>query len=134
MRRHMRAQKPDSRWGGVRLLLCCSMLVAGACSDPCRNEIVTESTAPDGKHVAYLVKRDCGATANASLHLSAGKSGGKAPKTGNALIADQGLKWNVPLEARIEWAAPDLLRVDLDARFRFFKKEAKSDGVSIEEK
>jgi hypothetical protein len=132
MRRHMRDQKPDSCRSSVHLLLCCSILGAGACSDLCRNEIVTESTAPDGKHAAYLVERDCGATTSASLHLSVGKSGGKVPETGNIFIADQGRKWNVPLEARIEWVAPDLLRVDLDPRLRLFKKEANTDGVKIE--
>jgi len=62
----------------------------------CGNEIVQKLTAPDGRHVAFLFQRDCGATTGFSSQVSLfHKDAANLPNDpGNIFIAD--LRGNGP--------------------------------------
>lgn len=72
----------------------------------CGNEIIGQSNSKDEKKVAYIFKRDCGATTGYSYHLSI-LNGNKQlkNKSGNTFISDE--------EFTIKWQGNQSLKVVL---------------------
>lgn len=110
-----------------------AVLLAGGCSNACRNEVVSIATAPGGKHQVAMFSRDCGAATGYSTQVSVLDPGDAPTGAGNALVADGGTvatAWGGPW-VEIAWLAPDHLLIRYDSRARIFQKSERVDGVAI---
>jgi hypothetical protein len=115
------------------LVLVVAMLLAGGCSNTCRNEVVSIATAPGGKHQVAMFSRDCGATTGYSTQVSVLDTGDAPTGAGNALVADGGTvatAWGGPW-VEVAWLGPDRLLIRYDSRARIFQKPGSVDGVAI---
>jgi hypothetical protein len=99
--------------------------LVGGCDDPCANERVAERPAPDGRHVAVLFRRDCGATTGVSTQLSVLLTGEGSQGVGNAFRAEGAL------DVVAAWPAPDRLVVRYPADARVFLRAERVAGVGI---
>lgn len=110
-----------------------AMLLAGGCSNACRNEVVSIATAPGGKHQVAMFSRDCGATTGYSTQVSVLDTGDAPTGAGNALVADGGTvatAWGGPW-VEVAWLGPQRLLIRYDSRARIFQKPERVDGVAI---
>jgi hypothetical protein len=100
----------------------------------CRNTILREQPAPDGKHTAVLFERYCGATTEPSHQVSI-LAPGEVPKGGgNAFVSDDN-HGAAPRRdgsyVALRWLSPTDLLIAYEARARTFKKADTVDGVAI---
>src|SRR6516162_6733112 len=73
----------------MRIVLVLGILVGAAgCDDPCGNTILESLESPDGKRVAVLFTRDCGATTSMSTQLSILDAEERLKGSGTTFIAD----------------------------------------------
>lgn len=93
--------------------------------DACANDIVQTLPSPDEKRMAYVFKRDCGATTDYSYQLSILKADEEFQnKAGNAFISEKSLtvQWTDARQLEVQYA--------LEAQSSKMKREV--DGVQIE--
>lgn len=111
-------------------------MIYSGCSDACQNTIASRSLSPDGKHVAVLFQRDCGATTGFSMQISVLDASGNPSGSGNAFIADddhgaaRAGSWDGPW-AETKWLSSDRLLVRYAAKSRLFKQNDRVSDVSI---
>jgi len=107
-------------------------------SDGCANEVLSRATSPDGKRVAVVFERDCGATTDFSTQVSIlplNKTFGKS-EPGNTFICDSD-HGQAPVgpgggpELNVQWVGEHDLKITCHRRARVFRKEEWFDGVSI---
>ncbi|MFK5707527.1 DUF5412 family protein [Lysinibacillus boronitolerans] len=92
--------------------------------DMCGNEIIQEVPSPNGKKVAYLFNRDCGATTSVSFQLSIMNKDDKLPnKSGNTFVSDG--------EFTIEWINEKNLRINYKESSRIYEKDTRVNGIKI---
>lgn len=111
-------------------------IALGGCSGACENILVKRVESPDGKHVAVLFQRDCGATTGLSTQVSILASDEYTSGKGNAFIADDnhgaatvgawGGSW-----ADIRWIAPKHLLIYFAASSRIFEQNGQVSGVEV---
>ncbi len=112
----------------ARLLLPTVLMPALAGCDlySCGNVPLTSATAPDGRHVATVFRRDCGATAEVSIQVSLLRPGGAPTEAGNLLVLDG----EGPTPS-LEWQGPDRLLIRYRRGGRVFRQVTERDGVSV---
>jgi hypothetical protein len=119
-----------------RAILLIALLACAGCSDGCGNSIVSRSASPDGRRVAVLFQRDCGATTGFSTQISILPAGEQALEAGNAFRADDGHgaaragDWGGPW-AEMAWLSADHLRIRYAARSRLLRQRDEVDGVMV---
>lgn len=130
------------RVGGRAITARCSVLLAFmavssvGCSDTCADDIVSRVTSPDGRHVAVLFQRDCGATTGFSTQISIVDVGSKPVGGGNVFVADddhgsaRAGAWGGPW-AEARWLQNDRLIVRYASKSRLFRTEAVVSGVRV---
>jgi hypothetical protein len=64
------------------------LLSLAGCSDGCGNSVISRADAPDGRHMAIMFQRACGATTAFSTHISVLEPRAEPPGGGNAFRAD----------------------------------------------
>lgn len=110
-----------------------AILLAGGCSDACRNDIVSIAAAPGGKRQVAMFTRDCGATTGKSTQVSVLGIDEAPIAAGNAFVADRGTvatAWGGPW-AEVAWLGPNRLLIRYDSRARVFLKAARIGDVAI---
>ena len=70
-------------------LLLAAITILGGCSNPCNNNLIARSDAPDGRHSAVMFQRDCGATTGFSTQISILSPVQQATGSGNVFRADE---------------------------------------------
>ena len=110
-----------------------AMLLAGGCSNACRNDIVSIAAAPGGKRQVAMFTRDCGATTENSTQVSVLGIDEAPTAAGNAFVADRGTvatAWGGPW-AEVVWLGPNRLLIRYDSRARVFLKAVRAGNVTI---
>jgi len=110
-----------------------AILLAGGCSQACRNDVVSLAAAPGGKHQVAMFSRDCGATTSHSTQVSVVRADDAPTDAANAFAADGGTvatAWGGPW-TEVAWLAPDRLLIRYDSRARILRKAARVDDVAI---
>jgi hypothetical protein len=100
--------------------------VAGLMAGMCGSELNQTAESPDGKYVAYVYTRDCGATTQYSHHLTVLKKG---------VDLDPADKGNVLItygEISMAWKDATHLSVSKSGATHTFKEEKRYKGVTIQ--
>lgn len=111
-------------------------MICSGCSDGCQNTAAARSVSPDGKHVAVLFERDCGATTGFSTQISVLDAGENLSGSGNTFIADDDHgaarvgSWDGSW-AETKWLSADRLLVRYAAKSRLFKQNKRVSDVNI---
>lgn len=120
----------------LRATLITCMLLISACSDGCGNEELARVISPDGRHVAIIFERSCGATTGFSTQISVLKKGRDVAGSGNTFVVDSDHGtvhrdgWEGPI-AEATWLSSDHLLVSYAARSRIFKQVRQIEGVTV---
>lgn len=114
--------------------ICGLALFISACG--CQNELQDSVPAPDGRHVAVLFQRNCGATTGDNLELSLIRSAGMPHGDGNAFIADAPARDSAGMVAmvslvKLQWLSTRALQVSYDRRLRVFRQETRVEGITV---
>ena len=103
----------------------------------CSDTITGRYPAPQGRRVAVLVVRDCGATTGYATHVFVTYPGEPLRgRRGNVIVADTD-RGSAPhsagggLPIQVEWTGPDSLVLRYDARGRVFEAASRARGVQI---
>jgi hypothetical protein len=100
----------------------------------CRNTVLREQPSPDGKRIAVLFDRFCGANTDRSHQVSILAPGERPRGGGNAFVSDDN-HGAAPRRdgsyVALRWLSPKDLLIAYEARARTFKKADQVDGVSI---
>lgn len=106
-------------------------------ADLCENTVLRRVPASDGRHVAVLFMRDCGATTGVSTQVSVLWHWERLwGRSGNALITDTDHghalagTYGGPV-VELEWLQPESLEVRYDAHARVFRAAPAARGVRI---
>lgn len=111
-------------------------MICAGCSDACQNIVASRIPSPDGKHVAVLFQRDCGATTGFSTQISVLDASDDRSGSGNTFIADDDHgaarvgNWDGSW-AETKWLSADRLLVRYAAKSRLFKQNERVSEVSI---
>jgi hypothetical protein len=111
-------------------------LSVGACSDTCRNDVVSTAEAPTGTLRAVLFQRDCGSTTGFSSQVSLTEGTRSPSGGGNVFIADtdhgaaKSAPWGGPW-VELRWLSPDDLLIRYDGKARVFTQSGSTLGVNI---
>jgi hypothetical protein len=117
-------------------ILPVGLIALSGCADGCANSVITRANAPDGRHVAVMFQRDCGATTGFSTQISVLEQGEEPSGAGNAFRADTdhgaaaASDWGGPW-AELAWVAPNRLLIRYAAKSRLFEQDGEVSGVSI---
>jgi hypothetical protein len=121
----------------VWMIFVLAGVALAGCSDGCENVEVSRSDSPDGRHVAVLFQRDCGATTGFTTQLSVIETGDMLPNDGgNVFIADGGRgaaepsAWGGPW-ADVRWLTPDRLEIAYDPLSRTVRQAEKFDDIQV---
>ena len=105
------------------------------CADLCGNRILHRVASPDGRHMAILFERDCGATTAASYQVSILPAGETPSGRGNVFIAEPGRasadRPNEPV-VEVAWLSPHRLQVRYRHDDRLFERVDQREGVQVE--
>jgi hypothetical protein len=116
--------------------LIAALMICSGCSNACQNTVASRSVSPDGKHVAVLFLRDCGATTGFSTQISVLNASGKLSASGYTFIADDDHSaarfgsWDGSW-AETKWLSADRLLVRYAAKSRLFKQNERVSEVRI---
>nr|WP_294816489.1 hypothetical protein [uncultured Sphingomonas sp.] len=112
-----------------------TFLLAG-CSDTCANEIISRHTDPGSDLVAYVFKRDCGATTDYATNVAIGRRSENPADAAVIFTADAdhgaalqevgGAIW-----LRAAWTAPHTLSIAYAEKSRVFTKLGAANGARI---
>ncbi len=99
--------------------------------DMCANEIISESSSPDGVKRLVMFQRDCGATTGLSTHVSVLSASTPLPnKSGNLYVSDlnHGAAPSGPA-VKVAWVSNQSVVLTYHPMVRVFKSESEVDGV-----
>ena len=97
----------------------------------CGNEVVSDVRSPDGKLRAVLFRRDCGATADWTLHISILGSSDPFPEgEGNLFRAENDGKIP-PRDVKVAWDDSRHLLVRFSPRLRIYHESAALGTIRI---
>lgn len=111
-------------------------LVAGGCDAGCKNQVLRDLVAPDGRRHAVVFARDCGATTDFSTHVSVLPAGRAASGRGNVFVADAD-HGRAPAgpgggpDVMVRWLDSHTLEVRYDRRARVFTRSARHDDIDV---
>jgi hypothetical protein len=120
----------------MKAALLATLMICSGCSDACKNTAASRRVSPDGKHVALLFQRDCGATTGFSTQISVLDAGDNPAGSGNTFIADDDHgaarvgSWDGSW-AETKWLSADRLLVRYAAKSRLFKQNKRVSDVNI---
>jgi len=101
----------------------------------CRNRVIHEYPSPDGKRIAILFERDCGAGTDFSQQISILTPGAKPTGGGNTFVSDDNhgaaRKGSDGTYVALRWLSAHDLLIGYEAGARTFKKVTNLDGVDI---
>jgi len=107
-----------------------------ACSDACRDNVVSTEPSPDGAWQAVLFQRDCGATTGFSSQVSVTRVGAAISGGGNTFVADDdhgnatksssGGPW-----VELRWLSPQRLLIRYDKASRVFTRADTVSDISV---
>ncbi|MGH7627292.1 MAG: hypothetical protein ACREOJ_18495 [Gemmatimonadaceae bacterium] len=122
------------RWSDCSLFLCALVMFINACM--CGNEVRSSAVAPDGRHVAVLFQRDCGATTGDNLELSLVQATERPQGGGNTFIVDAPARDSIATGSlvslvTVHWISASALQVRYDRRLRVFRQETQVDGIAV---
>jgi hypothetical protein len=100
-----------------------ALLVVSGCL--CSDELVLEKVSPDGRHVATVVRRDCGATTSYATHLRISRRWWRGGATYLAVVLEE------PAKLDVVWRSATELTM-LHTATRVYRDEKLVDGVRIE--
>ena len=112
------------------------VLVAAYCSAGCKNQVLRDLAAPDGRRHAVVFARDCGATTDFSTHVSVLPAGRAASGGGNVFVADAD-HGRAPAgpgggpDVVVRWLDSHTLEVHYDHRARVFTRSARHDDIDV---
>jgi hypothetical protein len=118
------------------ILLLAVLPFFNSCADQCHDTLVTSALAPDARHKAFLVERNCGATTGFSTQVTVSAMDGTASYGERVFVADddhgkaRAGHWGGPW-ADIKWLRPDQLHIRYASNSRIFKKDEHAQNVSI---
>jgi len=105
------------------IITLCALLVLTGCL--CSDEVVLEKVSPDGRHVATVVRRDCGATTDYATHVRISRRWWRGGGTSLAVVLEE------PAKIDVVWRSATELQV-LHTPARVFRDEKLVDSVRIE--
>jgi hypothetical protein len=113
--------------GRILVTVCGAFL--GACGSICSNVVTTESTSPDGRYVAAVYERDCGATVDFVTHVGLRTAG--TPFDGS--VNGAGIFEGLPVVS-LEWQSHDrlVIRYQKCPEDSLVRADARWAGVTIE--
>lgn len=120
----------------MKVVIVAALMMCSGCSDICQNTVASRRFAPDGKHVAVLFQRDCGATTGFSTQVSIFDSDDKPSGEGNTFVADDDHgaarvgDWEGSW-VEMKWLSPERLLIRYAAKSRIFKQNENVSGVNI---
>lgn len=141
----MNKRLPEGLIVGISVLL----LLAGLASiflvsfqfslaDDCENEILKKLVSPDGKYVAVVFERNCGATTGFTTQVSILPIGKSLTndESGNVFICDgdHGAAPSGPVggpEVEIKWATHHQVKIAYHQRARVFLQKDAIEGISL---
>jgi hypothetical protein len=101
----------------------CALLAVSGCL--CSDEVVLEKVSPDGRHVATVIRRDCGATTSYATHLRISRRWWRGGATYLAVVLEE------PANLEVVWRSATELRM-MHTPTRVFRDETLVDAVRIE--
>lgn len=104
----------------IKVFLLVALL---GCSFPCSDQLILKKESPDGRHIAKVMIRDCGATANFATHISLASS--SASWSDVSIWVAEG---RVPVE--IVWHDNESVHVEHEAA-SIYKKEFEWGGIKF---
>jgi hypothetical protein len=116
---------------GVSLILISGATIYATGGALCENTIASRASSPDGKKIAIVFERDCGATTGLSTHVSLIDNTNQLDdEHGNVFVADKGRGPRGP-SVETRWADSPSLIVSHDKTARIFKAVTKVGPVAI---
>jgi hypothetical protein len=115
-----------------------SLLLLGGCSvaDSCENHVIEAKRDLAGSLMAWRYTRDCGATAEASMNIAVGDSGGGLEGAETVFTADTNHGAaemdGAEMWVALQWTGPHRLSVAYAEKARLFKSEAAARGAAIQ--
>ena len=119
-----------------RAAMFLTSLLSG-CSDFCTNEVVRSAPSPDGRQLAILFLRDCGATTALSSQISILPRGeAVSGSSGNLFVSvpDQGTAWiEPPARGPVDfgWVSAKHLQIRHARGMNIFKRREWVDSVRV---
>lgn len=132
-------RKPGLYPFGITLAILISGLVG--CSSLCQDTVVSKHSSPDGRFVAVVFYRNCGATTPFTTEISVMRSGEDAVSEGpegNILSmtdppgSKETLSRNGVIEARVTWKSPQLLAISTPRRAVVGKRVSHVGDIKVE--
>lgn len=113
-------------------------ILSTGCSDECENTQVFSRQSPDGRHMAILFERSCGATSGFTTQISiVGEGQHQAAGAGNIFSADTdhgraaSAPWGGPF-ASVRWVTGRHLIVTYDAAARILTSRTRLGEITID--
>jgi len=107
----------------------------GCSSFFCGDEVTGRAISPDGKWLAAVLVRNCGATTDFVTHVTIVEAKDEPDDSGDVLVAEAGGAPQAPKggpEIRLRWLGPDRLLVGYDARAEVFLQVVRRRGLTID--
>jgi hypothetical protein len=101
----------------------------------CGDEMTGRAVSPDGKWLAAVLVRNCGATTDFVTHVIIVEAGDKPDDSGDVFVAQAGAAPQAPKggpEIRIRWLGPDRLLVGYDSRAEVFLQVVRRRGLTFD--
>ena len=110
--------------------VCCLASLSSCGFEPaCRNEILKKSLSPNGKLVALVFSRNCGATTGSNFQISVADKFDIPDDVGNVLIADRTPIYSNEFDPA--WDSEDHLTVFIPKNSRIFFQDSYVSGTYI---
>jgi hypothetical protein len=109
----------------LQLLLLLAPALAGCDMVGCGNKVLQVVVAPDGRHRAFVYRRDCGATTGFSTQVSVEAGASSLPGEPDPVL----VLGDEPVF--VTWSGPDRLLISYRRGARPTAQESRRDGVRI---
>ena len=109
----------------VAITVCAYRFIATL--DICDTRIDHEISSPDGKRIAVIFHRDCGATVDFNTQVSVVPAGTVFSFNDYPAIYSSGGESELP----VSWLAPDKLQIILPRSEKIYRRDRSAGGVAI---
>ena len=116
------------RTGSLLLGMMMAASLAGCSDSLCGNEMLDRITSPDGKMVAAVFSRECGATTGSNVQVSIIRQGTVPDDAGNIFIMDSA-SYSADIKPR--WIDNGHLALIIPEYSRVYLKNGSAEGVRI---
>lgn len=114
----------------IMVTCACAVILVSCSTEPsCRNELKGRSLSPNGKMVAVVFSRNCGATVGDNYQVSIIPTSAEPEGKGNVLVLDQAPDYSPSLKPI--WNGDRAVTIPIPAGARLFSRSDQANGVRV---